>query len=142
MLECLRGAHRQARSCYLYAFSSYADIKEIELSVKMQSLIKLLDFLEHAFNGGTDVTRALELSLERVQTKEWQQADILIVTDGEMGMPDASVLDKMDSIQKDFGLQVHGLLVGKMDSAPMERICSHLHVFQSWDTARSSRHRS
>lgn len=136
VLECLRGAHRQERSCYLYAFSGPSDIKEFELSIKQHSMLKLLDFLEHSFDGGTDVTRALELSLERLQSKEWQQADILIVTDGDMDMPHDALLDKKEKMQEDLALEVHGLLVGNSDSEPMERICSHLHIFQSWDTTR------
>lgn len=135
VLECLRGARRQERSCYLYAFSSYGDIRELELSLEVTSLPKLLDFLEHSFNGGTDVTGALELTLDRVQSKEWSLADILIVTDGEMPVPDQDLLTQIDQAQRDLGLEVYGLLVGNRDSQAMEAICSHLHVFQSWSAA-------
>ena len=114
------------------------DIRELELSVDQPSLIQLLDFLEHSFEGGTDVTRALELSIERVQKKEWAQADILIVTDGEMAMPDRGVLDSLERVQVDLGLEIHGLLVSKGTSDAMTRICSRLHVFRSWDTAKST----
>ena len=138
VLECLRSAHRQCRGCYLYAFSSFTDIRELELSVDQPSLIRLLDFLEHSFEGGTDVTRALELSIERVQKKEWAQADILIVTDGEMAMPDRAVMDSLERVQVDLGLEVHGLLVSKGPSDAMTTICSRLHVFRSWDSARSA----
>lgn len=139
VLECLRGAHRQQRSCYLYAFSSYSDVKEIELSIKTEAMIRLLDFLENSFNGGTDVTRALELSMERVRLEEWAQADILIVTDGEMGMPNTSILNEIEQARDELGLEVHGLLVGNTSSEAMEGICSHLHMFKSWDVARTER---
>ncbi len=35
-LECMRGAHRQQRACYLYAFSGPRDVKELELKVSIQ----------------------------------------------------------------------------------------------------------
>eukprot|EP00210_Caulerpa_lentillifera_P001838 g1767.t1 len=139
VLECLRGAHRQNRSCYLYAFSGYNNIKEMELSTEVQSLSKLLDFLEHSFHGGTDVNGALQLSIERLQDKNWCQADILIVTDGEMGEPEKSVMEGLEMAREELGLEVHGLLVGRTESGPMKRICSHLHMFKSWDIARRSR---
>ncbi len=46
----------------------------------VQSLDKLLEFLSGGFNGGTDVDKPLELSLDRLTQKSWTQADILMVT--------------------------------------------------------------
>lgn len=48
-------------------------VQELELSVDLRSLDKLLDFLSCSFMGGTDVDRPLQLSLERLQKDEWQQ---------------------------------------------------------------------
>ena len=45
-LECMRGAHRQRRKCYLYAFSGPEQVQELELGVDDASLHKLLDFLQ------------------------------------------------------------------------------------------------
>lgn len=141
-LECMRGAHRQQRACYLYAFSGPRDVKELELKVPTQcsmscnaarvlpvgrllpkyvgarvahfthliqacvaarhesaggrrlcdqpwtanlkcglllkvdapSLLELLAFLQYSFGGGTDVDRPLELSLDRLEQKDWAQA--------------------------------------------------------------------
>eukprot|EP00879_Flechtneria_rotunda_P013426 GHRR01014017.1.p1 GENE.GHRR01014017.1~~GHRR01014017.1.p1 ORF type:complete len:601 (+),score=219.05 GHRR01014017.1:188-1990(+) len=72
-LECMRGAHRQQRPCYLYAFSGPEQVQELELSVDVRSLDKLLGFLSCSFMGGTDVDRPLQLSLERLQKDEWSQ---------------------------------------------------------------------
>ncbi|CAD7700910.1 unnamed protein product [Ostreobium quekettii] len=136
VLECLRGAHRQRRACYLYAFSGPQDVKELELSVTVQSLDELLKFLEHSFHGGTDVDEPLKLSLERLQLKEWAQADILMVTDGEIPLPDDYILKQIEKAREEMGLEVHGLLVGDRHSPPMEALCSHLHVFRSWDAVK------
>jgi hypothetical protein len=48
-------------------------VQELELSVDLRSLDKLLDFLSCSFMGGTDVDKPFELSLERLQKDEWQQ---------------------------------------------------------------------
>jgi uncharacterized protein with von Willebrand factor type A (vWA) domain len=37
----------------------------------VRSLDKLLDFLSCSFQGGTDVDKPLQLSLERLQKDEW-----------------------------------------------------------------------
>jgi hypothetical protein len=39
------------------------------------------------------------------------QADILMVTDGEIPMPDKSILDTIKGMHDSKGLEVHGLLV-------------------------------
>eukprot|EP00878_Enallax_costatus_P047081 GHUV01057462.1.p1 GENE.GHUV01057462.1~~GHUV01057462.1.p1 ORF type:complete len:525 (+),score=160.82 GHUV01057462.1:163-1737(+) len=131
-LECLRGAHRQQRPCYLYAFSGPEQVQELELSVDMKSLDKLLEFLSCSFSGGTDVDRPLQLSLERLQKDEWSRADILMVTDGEIAPPNQKLLDEIAKAHDDLGLEVHGLIVSSQVSDSMEKLCTHLHVFKSW----------
>jgi hypothetical protein len=69
----MRQAHRQQRACYLYAFSGPKDVRELELKVDASSLLELLDFLKYSFGGGTDVDRPLELSLDRLEQKDWSQ---------------------------------------------------------------------
>ena len=43
----MRGAHRQQRACYLYAFSGPGDVQELELSTSAPSLTALLAFLRN-----------------------------------------------------------------------------------------------
>lgn len=69
------------------------------------------------------------------------QADILMVTDGEIPMPNDDILARLDAAKAALGLEVHGLLVGRKDSAEvMERLCTHLHVFKSWNAVGGSRY--
>ena len=37
------------------------------------SLMELLNFLKYSFGGGTDVDRPLELSLDRLEQRDWSQ---------------------------------------------------------------------
>ena len=57
-LECMRGAHRQQRACYLYAFSGPGDVQELELTTSAPSLTQLLAFLR---NRRASPTRHLAL---------------------------------------------------------------------------------
>lgn len=131
-LECMRGAHRQQRRCYLYAFSGPGEVMELELGTDPASFKNLLVFLTSGFGGGTDVDAPLELSLERIGREEWALADILMVTDGEIPQPSEAILSRLAAAQQSLGLEVHGLLVGRNVTPAMEALCSHLHVFRSW----------
>lgn len=68
------------------------EVQELQLSVDVDSLDQLLAFLSCSFMGGTDVDAPLKLSLERLAKAEWAQADILMVTDGEIPNPDDKII--------------------------------------------------
>jgi len=110
---------------------------EIELDIGSDSITKLLGFLTMSFSGGTDVDAPLALSLERLGREEWNLADILMVTDGEIPPPDEDILQKLNIAKEELGLSVHGLLVGRV-TEPMEQICSDIHVFKSWNVVDAS----
>jgi uncharacterized protein with von Willebrand factor type A (vWA) domain len=57
-----------------------------------------------------------------------QQADILMVTDGEIPSPSKEILSLLATAHDQLGLEVHGLLVGRSVTPPMEALCHHLHV--------------
>lgn len=60
------------------------------------------------------------------------QADILMVTDGEISPPSEELMAQLARAQEDLGLEIHGLLVSSRASDPMQRLCTHLHMFKSW----------
>jgi uncharacterized protein with von Willebrand factor type A (vWA) domain len=62
----------------------------------------------------------------------WLQADILMVTDGEIAPPNQELLDGLAKAHEDMGLEVHGLIVSSQVSESMQKLCTHLHVFKSW----------
>ena len=68
------------------------------------------------------------------------QADILMVTDGEIPAPSDWVKRDLKKATEEKGLEVHGLMVGQQDSTPaMEQFCTHLHVFKSWSAVGGKR---
>ena len=62
------------------------------------------------------------------------QADILMVTDGEIPAPSEAILQRLAAARESLGLEVHGLLVGSTVTPPMQALCTHLHIFKSWST--------
>ena len=52
-------------------------VQELELSVDIPSLDRLLEFLGSSFQGGTDVDKPLELSLERLKDAKWAQVGLV-----------------------------------------------------------------
>ena len=133
VLEAMRSAHTQQRSCYLYAFSGEAQVQEFELSFDKGGMEKLLDFLMYSFEGGTSVEEVLQLSLRKIQSSGWETADVLLVTDGELPTPTDKTLASIRETSSLHGLEVHGVLLGDRLS-PMKEICTPtcLHTFKSW----------
>lgn len=66
------------------------------------------------------------------------QADILMVTDGEIPDPNEDILNQLELATETMGLEVHGLLVGRNVTEPMKKLCTHLHVFKSWSAVGGS----
>lgn len=55
-----------------------------------------------------------------------------MVTDGEIPQPSEEILSRLAAAHDTLGLEVHGLLVGRNVTPPMQKLCTHLHVFKSW----------
>ena len=75
----------EERKCFLISFSTSIEVQDLSDFKASNGLEALVSFLRKSFNGGTDASPALEKSLELMQTNEWKNADVLAVTDGEMG---------------------------------------------------------
>lgn len=52
----------------------------------MPSILRLLDFLEALFNGGSDFNEPLKRCLNRLTDAKWANSDVLLVS-GEQGRP-------------------------------------------------------
>jgi uncharacterized protein with von Willebrand factor type A (vWA) domain len=111
-LECLRQAHAQKRACYVYAFSGPGAVEEMELAVDAASMSKLLQFLTCSFNGGTDADEPLWRSLARLRDAAWADADILMVTDGEIRPPAPELV------------RGHTHAPGRLHEARLEAVCA------------------
>ena len=143
VLECMRQAKSQQRQCYLYSFSGPGDCQELELKVSGKGVGALLEFLAGSFHGGTDVDEPFVRALARLEEAEWTNADILLVTDGEIRPPDEDMLADLDAAKEEMGLKVHGLLVGEPGAGAdvVEALCTHTHTFKSWSKVKEAKPR-
>ena len=141
VLECMRQAKSQQRQCYLYSFSGPGDCQELELKVTGKGVSQLLEFLAGSFHGGTDVDEPFIRALSRLDEEAWSNADILLVTDGEIRPPDEEMLADLDAAKAEMGLKVHGLLVGEPGAGAdvVEALCTHTHTFKSWSAVKEAR---
>jgi uncharacterized protein with von Willebrand factor type A (vWA) domain len=69
----------QSRKCFLISFSTR--IETIDLSDLKGSLQKLVEFLSMSFHGGTDANAPLQEALKQLESKDYKNADIIMVSD-------------------------------------------------------------
>ena len=145
VLSCVIEANKQKRNCQIVSFSTSKQVIESGVITPDTAGIKrLLEFLSYSFGGGTDVTGALKfaistLLLEEVENEDsnnnnnMDAADILLITDGEISDPPVPnhIMESIDKLIKLKGVEVHGLLIGKSESIPLSKLCTHTHNFLS-----------
>lgn len=132
VLEAVRVAHSELRSCYLYAFSGPGQVVEHELSLKSEGIEKLLGFLAMSFSGGTDVAMPLNRAADRLRKEAWNKADIVLVSDGEFPVPQETASSLREACAE-HKARVHGVLIGASSSSAMEQLCDPLHQFSDWE---------
>ena len=130
-------ASRDGRECFIIAFSGSGKSKApgskniaeclVPLHLDNAGLLRLLTFLSSSFKGGTDVTEPLQRAIELMESNPaFGNADIVLVTDGELPNPPvaASLLARLRQLELQSGLEVHGLLIGRNSSLPLEALCT------------------
>jgi len=130
--ECLRQAHRRARRCCLFAFSAGEELQQLELDLSADGLQRLLEFLQYAFHGGTSLEEVLRASVERLgSSSHWRNADVLLITDGEVPEPSMEVREALQTAREECGARVYGIVVGSKAGDVMAGICSELYKISS-----------
>ncbi len=127
VLEGVRLAFSEQRPCHIYSFSGEKQLIEHEVDLARGGLKQLLQFLQHSFSGGTDVVYPLEMALRKQQQRAWQDADILLLSDGRFPV----LNDKLTLLCKqkhNQGLRIHGVLLGSWKSMALEQLCDPLHM--------------
>jgi uncharacterized protein with von Willebrand factor type A (vWA) domain len=142
VLSCVIEANKQKRNCQIVSFSTSKQVIESGVITPDTAGIKrLLEFLSYSFGGGTDVTGALKFAISTLENENEEDnnnnnmdaADILLITDGEIPDPPVPnhIMESIDELIKLKGVEVHGLLIGKSESIPLSKLCTHTHDFLS-----------
>lgn len=132
-LEAMRVAHLEKRGLYLYLFSGPGQVVEHELSLSQDGLAQLMALLTMSFHGGTDIAEPLVRAIQRLDESVWSRADVLLVSDGEFGIP-ANAATQLKRARDQRGARVHGVLIGAGDSSAMHALCETgaVHRFTAW----------
>ncbi len=123
--EVMRIAYLESRPCYLFSFSGKDEIIELDLQLK-NGWHEILEFLSGQFNGGTDLNNVLLHAYNKMMTQQWQQADILLLSDGRFDV-DKEVLENYKKIHQHS--RVFGLQLGNWDKAMFNRVCHQVFDF-------------
>lgn len=93
----MKMAAKEQRKCFLISFS--IGIKTISLHDIASSMDKIIEFLSMSFDGGTDVTPALSAALDLLQTSDYREADVLMISDFVMFGIREDLLERLRSEQ-------------------------------------------
>lgn len=106
-LGILKMAMRENRRAYLINFS--IGIKTLDLHDIAHSLDELAAFLGMSFYGGTDISLPLYEAVRQLRNEDYEDADVLVVSDFIMYKVDQRVLDDIKYQQQNKGTQFHSL---------------------------------
>jgi len=106
-LGILKMAVRENRRAYLINFS--IGIKTLDLYDVADSIDELAKFLSMSFHGGTDVTPALYEALNQLRSHDYQDADVLIISDFIMPKINRDALQSVRYCQQNQSTQFHSL---------------------------------
>ncbi|MEM6398042.1 MAG: hypothetical protein AAF741_16955 [Bacteroidota bacterium] len=110
-LGILKMAMNQGRKAFLINFSS--GIQTLDLHDIAGSIDQIAYFLRMSFHGGTDATLALYEAVRQLGTHEYEDADVLMVSDFIMSRLDEDVLAQLRYHQQNKNTQFHCLTLGK-----------------------------
>ncbi|MEQ8706932.1 MAG: VWA domain-containing protein [Phaeodactylibacter sp.] len=107
----LKMAINENRRAYLINFSR--GIKTLDLYNIADSIDEIAAFLRMSFYGGTDVSLALYETVRQLKGNDYEDADVLIISDFIMYKIDDDVLREVRYFQQNKGTQFHSLTLSK-----------------------------
>ena len=110
-LGILKMAIKDNRRAFLINFS--IGIQTLDLSDIYNSLEAIANFLRMSFNGGTDASLALTEALRQLSTNDYQDADVLMISDFIMYRIEKDVLEDIRYFQQNKGTEFHSLTLSK-----------------------------
>lgn len=109
LFKLLKMAQRQNRNCFLIMFSVRS--KCIDLTTKNTwSQLKL--FMQNHFTGGTDGEEMLGKAVDMLNSKSYEMADVLIISDFFFSLPKPATIEKILK-ERSKSTCFYGLQIGK-----------------------------
>ncbi len=119
-LGVLKMAIKENRRAYLINFSQ--GIKTLDLFDIASSINEIAKFLRMSFYGGTDISLALYEAIRQLRSNDYQDADVLIISDFIMYKVNNDVLQDVKYFQQNKGTQFHSLT---LSSEPNDQILDY-----------------
>ena len=137
VLRMCQVAFREQRELLLGQFGSVGEIEEYRLEMNANGLMKLCQFLQKNFGGGTDINGPIKKVLPYLRQETWQTADIVIVSDGEFGVYD-DTLRQLNEARQKHNVRVTGILIGNnyqsfqqlTDKSRLYKLTNGRHIYQ------------
>lgn len=120
----------EGRGCYLISFSVGIQEKNLADYSSMEALAALVDFLKDGFGGGTDASLALIRSIGLMNTREWKNADVLVVTDGDMGAFSNKLVSEIEA-QKEKKSKFYILEIGNSANPEVVKVFDEYWYYDS-----------
>ena len=131
VLEAMRSAHAQQRPCHVFAFGGPEELVEMELGVDSDGITRVTEFLGQAFRGGTDICGPLERVIAKLEEQRWQQADLLLATDGEFGAT-PELAARLAAVKRELGLRVQGVLIADRETVGLLEVADSIYPVRDW----------
>lgn len=104
-------ALEEERKCYLISFSTGIETLDVSDFKKGDSLQKLVRFLQMSFNGGTDASPALQHAIKMLQSNDYKNADVLMISDFVMANLPRNLIDAIE-VEKEKNTDFYSLVIG------------------------------
>lgn len=104
-------ALEEERKCYLISFSTGIETLDMSDFKKGDSLQKLVRFLQMSFNGGTDASPALQHAIKMLQSNDYKNADVLMISDFVMANLPRDLIDAIE-VEKEKNTDFYSLVIG------------------------------
>ncbi|MBB3700775.1 VWA domain-containing protein [Flammeovirga yaeyamensis] len=96
----MKMALESKRKCILFSFgATEEEIEKIDLSNLHEGLEPLIKFLSMSFRAGTNAGPALSAAIEAMQSDDYSNADLVLITDGKIPPFETSLLHKQRKAQ-------------------------------------------
>ena len=129
----MRIALADNRRCFIMLFST--EVVRYELSGP-QGIEQAIRFLSQRFRGGTDIASCFRAIIERMQGREWFDADAVVISDFiAQRLPD-EVVSKVGELQRVHQHRFHAVAMSAHGKPGIMRIFDHIWRF---DTGMRSR---
>jgi uncharacterized protein with von Willebrand factor type A (vWA) domain len=122
----LKMAAGEGRKCYLISFSTGLQvINLLELETSLDQVVK---FLSMTFNGGTDIHPPMYEALNMLQTRDYKEADVLMISDFIMYEMREDLMKKIKQEQR-RGTRFHSLTVSTESNASIVELFDNYWIY-------------